>query len=137
MRIKQQFHSAAKLIKDYPVKQLSGRHPYPAQRDIIILYGLWNGWNRRSIGRYCRLRAPAVKRHIIRLQSNPGDLSKLPILTCAFFNGKRAFKCEFCGDVQYEKDTIEETARLHVARHVTTEDYIQTFGVRGTGYHGM
>ena len=36
-----------------------------------------------------------------------------------------------------EKDTTEERAGLHVARHVTTEDYIQMVGVRGTGYHGM
>ena len=137
MRLEQQFQNAAKLIKSHPGEQLLGRYPYPVERDIIILYGLWNGWTPGTIGHHCRLKAPAVRRHIERLQSNPGMLFKLPILFTGMVGGRRVFRCEFCGNSQYEKDTTEERARLHVARHVTTEDYIQTLGVRGTGYHGM
>ena len=137
MRFQQQFRNAVKRIAGYPEKQLSGRHPYPAERDIIILYGIWNGWNASSISKHCGIQSAAVKRHIIRLQSNPGALFVLPILSTVMVGGKRAFRCEFCGDTQYEKDITQEAARLHVARHVTTEEYIQTFGVRGSGYHGM
>ena len=137
MRLQQQFRNAVKLIEGYPEKQLSGRYPHSVERDIIILYGLWNGWNASSIGKYCRLQAPSVRRHIHRLQTTPGALFKLPILFTGLVGGKRVFRCEFCGNSQYEKDTTEERARLHVARHVTTEEYIQTFRVRGSGYHGM
>ena len=137
MRMQRQFQDAAKLIKNHPGKMGSGKHPYPVERDIIILYGLWNGWGYAAIGNYCRLTAPSVRRHIDRLQSTPGDLFKLPILFTGLVGGKRVFRCEFCGNTQFEKDTTEERARLHVAGHVTTEDYIQTFGVRGSGYHGM
>ena len=85
MRIQQQFKDAAKLIKDHPGKMGSGKHPYPVERDIIILYGMWNGWEYAAIGHYCRLTAPSVRRHITRLQSNPGDLFKLPILPVITF----------------------------------------------------
>ena len=111
MRIQQQFKDAAKLIKNHPGKMGSGKHPYPVERDIIILYGMWNGWEYAAIGHYCRLTAPSVRRHIIRLQSNPGALFKLPILFTGLVGGKRVFRCEFCGDAQFEKDTTEERAR--------------------------
>ena len=137
MRLEQQFRNASKLIKSHPGNQLSGRHPYPVEHDIIILYGLWNGRTPGAIGRYCRLKAPSVRKHIRRIQSTPGDLFRLALLSVVIVSGKRAFRCEFCGDTQYEKDITEEAVRLHVARHVTTEEYIQTFGARGSGYHGM
>ena len=49
MRLQQQFRRATKLIKNYPDRPLHGRHPYPTERDIVILYGLWNGWSAGSI----------------------------------------------------------------------------------------
>ena len=137
MRLKQQFREATQLLGSYPAKTFAGEHPHPAERDIIILYGLWNGWNASSIGKYCRLGAVTVRKHINRLRSRPGNLFVLPILSRILIGGRHAFRCEFCGDTQFENDVTEENARLHVARHVTTEEYIQTYGVRGSGYHGM
>ena len=89
------------------------------------------------MGRHCRLKSESVRKHIKRLQSGPGDLFKLTLLSVVIVSGKRAFRCEFCGDTQFENDITEEAARTHVARHVTPEHFIQTVGVRGAGYHGM
>ena len=137
MRIERQFRDTAKILKDHPRNQFSGRHPYPVERDIIVLYGLWKGWTPGAIGRFCRIKAPSVRKHILRLQSAPGDLFGLQLLSVVMVGSKRAFRCEFCGDTKFEKDITEEAVRIHVARHVIPEYFIQTVGVRGSGYHGM
>jgi len=137
MRVERQFRDAAKTLKDHPGKQLSGRHPYPVERDIIVLYGLWKGWTPGAMGRRCRLKSESVRKHILRLQSAPGDLFRMQLLSVVMVGSRRAFRCEFCGDTKLEKDITEEAVRIHVAGHVTSELFIQTLGVRGSGYHGM
>ena len=133
MRMQQQFRDADNIIKDDPKQKFHVKHTYVAERDIIILYGLWRGWSPALIGRYCKPSSKSVRKHTIRVQSNPGVLFKLPILFTGMVGGKRIYRCEFCGNAQY----AEERARIHVARHVTSEDFIHIVGVRGSGYLGM
>ena len=137
MRMQRQFRDAVNIIKSDPKQKFQAGHPYKTERDIIILYGLWRGWSPASIGRYCKLSSKSVKKHMNRLQSNPGDLFKLPVLFTGMVGGKRIFRCEFCGNAKLAEETSEERARIHVARHVTSEEMIKMYGVRGTGYLGM
>ena len=108
----------------------SGRatwYPYPMERDIIILWGMYRGWRNPVIANKLGLSSVTVLKRRGEFGRNPSLIFNLPVLHRGYKWHKPYHRCEFCGEMMVGVEEID--ARLHVARHIATEESISLAGV--------
>ena len=103
------------------------RRILPAERDTIILWGIYQGWSAVVIGHKIKQSSHTVRKIIRQLNAEPALIFRLPVLYLRYKNRDRLFICAFCGS---EMQRIrEKAAREHVASHVFNEQMIKESGV--------
>ena len=103
------------------------RHILPAERDTIILWGIYRGWSAVVIGHRIKRSSHTVRKIIQQFNAIPALMFRLPVLHLRYKNRDRLFKCAFCGREMLR--VREKAAREHVASHVFTERMIKEGGV--------
>ncbi len=103
------------------------RRILPAERDTIILWGIYQGWSAVVIGHKIKQSSHTVRKIIRQLNAEPALMFRLPVLHQRYKNHDRLFICAFCGSEMLK--IREKTAREHVASHVFTEQMIKEGGV--------
>ena len=103
------------------------RHILPAERNAVILWGIYQGWSAVVIGHKIKQSSHTVQKIIQQLNAEPALIFRLPVLYMRYKNRDRLFICAFCGSEMLK--IREKTAREHVASHVFTEQMIKEGGV--------
>jgi len=130
-KIQQQVDEALKVVegaaKIRNTRNHSTWYPYPMERDIVILWGMYRGWRNAPIARKLGLSPHTVRRRRLELGRNPALIFNLPVLYKGYKWNKSFYRCEFCGEMMVGVE--EEEAREHVARHIVTGEVISMSGV--------
>ncbi len=103
------------------------RHILPAERDTIILWGMYRGWSAVVIGHKIKRSSHTVRKIIQQHNAEPALMFRLPVLHQRYKNRDRLFTCAFCGREMLR--VREKAAREHVASHIFTKDMINEGGV--------
>jgi len=108
----------------------SGFHPYPVERDIVVLWSLYRGWSASVTADLIGGRYHMVARRRKHYRDHPDDLFKLPLMRQAVRYGRTIYECAFCGSVLM---TTEGDARSHVAGHVLPAEVLAMHGMWNNG----
>jgi len=103
------------------------RHILPAERDAVILWGMYRGWSAVVISHKIKQSSHTVRKIIQELNREPALIFRLPVLHLRYKNRDRLFTCAFCGSEMLR--VRERAAREHVASHVFTKEMIREGGV--------
>lgn len=127
--MKQQYKDAmSEMASQAPSKDNSfTKHVLPAERDVVILWGIYRGWSAVAIGHKVNKSADTVRRVIASFFAEPSLIFRLPVLHLSYKGQKRMFTCAFCG--REMMNVREKAAREHVASHICTEWMIKEGGV--------
>ena len=127
--MKQQYKDAmSEMASQAPSKDNSfTKHFLPAERDVVILWGIYRGWSAVAIAHKINKSADTVRRVIASFNTVPALLFRLPVLHLSYKGQKRMFTCAFCG--REMMNVREKAAREHVASHLFTERMIKEGGV--------
>ncbi len=103
------------------------RRILPAERDTIILWGIYRGWSAVVIGHKIKQASRTVRKIVQQLNAEPALMFRLPVLHLRYKNRDRLFTCAFCGSEMLK--IRERAAREHVASHIFTKEMIKEGGV--------
>jgi len=103
-------------------------YAYPMERDLIIVWAMYRGWRTKAIADTLGLSNATIKARRTEIANNPTIIFSLPVLYKGFRWGKYFYRCEFCGELMV--DVGEKDARLHVVRHIISEESIVMLGMR-------
>jgi len=127
--LEQQFKEASKLIGAH-IRSRKGRasrhYPYPMERDIVVLWGMYRAWNDPIIGEVVGNHINTIKALRRKFMDDPSEIFRCPVLHQGIRGNKPLWRCEFCGA---ELATTEKKAREHVAGHVLSYEAIKLNGV--------
>jgi len=132
MQLQQQVDAALKVVASEAKSRnnkKSSWYPYPMERDLIIVWGMYRGWRNTAIARKLGLNPTTVRRLRYEFGQNPSSIFALPVLYKGYKWHKTFYRCEFCGEMMVGVE--EETAKRHVAGHVATGEAIVLSGVDG------
>ena len=102
------------------------RYPLLAERDIVVLWGMYRGWSDRSIADAIRTSDRTVRNIRNRYYSNPRMIFHHPVLHQIVRYRAPLWICLFCGA---QLTTAEKDAREHVAMHVMSPHVFKLLGV--------
>ena len=102
-------------------------HILPAERDTVILWGLYRGWSAVVIGHKIKRSSHTVLKIIKQFHAQPALMFRLPVLHLRYKNRDRLFTCAFCSGEMLR--VREKAAREHVASHIFTDRIIKEGGV--------
>ncbi len=137
--VEQQALNAMRLLDEERdlIKESSPQYPYPAERDIVIIWGIYRGWTARAIGSKTGLHKKTIKYRRNLLLSEPSRLFNLHRLMDKRIvrrSREPIYKCLFCH--REMREITEKKAREHVAGHLLSADKIKELGVM-EGYDGI
>ena len=96
------------------------------ERDLIVLYGLYRGWNNSVTAEALRCHPRTVSRRCNQLMLDPRLIFICPVLHRGLRGNKPVWRCEFCSASMLGS---ERKAREHVASHVVSKDVMFMSGV--------
>ena len=130
--LEQQTQQALTRIKIHvpsPSGKKPGRYPLPYDRELVVIYGMWRGWTDKTICRACNM-SPNSRNSIYRIRRQLYDWPRLIFRHNLYQRGpnlrRSAYKCELCAKMISGN---EHKIRVHVARHLFSEDIIRLNGV--------
>lgn len=130
-QLQEQVKAALQVVASETRKRNTAKHvtwyPFPMERDIIIVWGMYRGWRNTAIANKLGLSAMTVRRLRYEFGRNPALIFNLPVLYKGYKWNKVYYRCEFCGEMMVEVG--EGDAREHVARHIVTGEVISMSGV--------
>ncbi len=131
IQLQEQVNAALQVVASEAEKRNSASHvtwyPYPMERDIIIVWGMYRGWRNAAIGKKLGLSSQTIRRLRYEFGQNPASIFNLPVLYKGYKWNKVYYRCEFCGEMMVGVE--EEEARKHVAGHIVTGEVIFMSGV--------
>jgi len=130
-QLQEQVKAALEVVSNETKKRNRAKHvtwyPFPMERDIIIIWGMYRGWRNTAIANKLGLSARTVRRLRYEFGRNPVLIFNLPVLYKGYKWNKPFYRCEFCGEMMVKVG--EEEAREHVARHIAAREVISMSGV--------
>lgn len=131
VQLQEQVNAALQVVASEAKKRNADKHsswyPYPMERDIIIVWGMYRGWRNAAIAKKVGLSAQTVRRLRYEFGRNPALIFNLPVLYKGYKWNKPFYRCEFCGEMMVQVE--EEEAKRHVAGHIATGEAIFLSGV--------
>ena len=97
-----------------------------AERDTVILWGLYRGWSGTTIGHRLGMSTWYALKFIRQFYDYPALIFRLPVLHLRYRNRDRLFTCAFCGREMLK--VREKAAREYVASHIFSEQEIREGG---------
>ena len=127
--LREQYKQAMLEIENQPRGKGSkfSRHVLPAERDTIILWGIYRGWSAVVIGHKIKRSSYTALKIIQQFHAQPALIFRLPVLPLRYKNRDRLFTCAFCSRKMLR--VREKAAREHVASHIFTEEMIKEGGM--------
>ena len=124
--LEQQAQRAQQIIKEGGLRQ------HPAERDIIVLWGMYRGWGVTAMSKRIGGSATTVRKVRTGFHKDPSEIFRLPVMSGILHRNKTTWKCEACGLPLLGMS--EQKARTHVARHFVPDMVIQLNGVMPKAY---
>ncbi len=132
--LEQQAETARKLVQESKAnKRTPGsdretrRRILPMQRDTLVLWCMYNGWGRDASAELTGLGANTIRRAMERFRSQPWLIFRVPVLHRGMFGRRPLWRCEAC--LARLPGISEVRAKTHVAEHLISQLYIESFGV--------
>jgi len=119
----EQYKAAARELAGLPGKGgFPGKHPRRAERDIIVIWGIYRGWSFTEIGRIARTSRREASNLRETFAKRPRLIFRLRILPYSpRSRGESYHRCGLCGE-QVTGDNKE--AKRHVLLHLFASERV-------------